>query len=48
MRLLRATTVVELLSGIIEATEGAAEMLAMPGFDDDGLTALLDDGSGDD
>lgn len=48
VRLLQATTVVELLSGLIEATEGAAEMLAMPGFDDDGLTALLDDGSGDD
>ena len=48
VRLLRATTVVELLSGIIEATEGAAEMLAMPGFDDDGLTALLDGDPGDD
>ncbi len=48
VRLLRATTVVELLSGIIEATEGAAEMLAMPGFDDDGLTALLDGETGDD
>jgi Lon protease-like protein len=47
VRLLRATTVVELLSGIIEATEGAAEMLAMPGFDDDGLTALLDGEPGD-
>lgn len=48
VRLLQAGSVVELLSGIIEATEGAAEMLAMPGFDDDGLTALLDgDGSDD-
>lgn len=48
VRLLRAASVVELLSGIIEATEGAAEMLAMPGFDDDGLTALLDGDGGDD
>ncbi len=42
VRLLRAGTVVELLSALIEATEGAAEMLAMPGLDDDDFTALLD------
>lgn len=48
VRLLRATSVVELLSGVIEATEGAAEMLAMPGLDDDGLSALLDGDPGDD
>lgn len=48
VRLLRATSVRELLSGIIEATEGAAEMLDMPGLDDDGLTALLDGDPGDD
>ena len=48
VRLLRATTVVELLSGLIEATEGAAEMLAMPGFDDDGFAALLDGDDRDD
>ncbi|GAA1730185.1 LON peptidase substrate-binding domain-containing protein [Microcella frigidaquae] len=48
VRLLRSASVVELLSGLIEATEGAAEMLAMPGFDDDGLSALLDDDRGDD
>lgn len=42
VRLLRASTVVELLSGLIEATEGAAEMLVMPGLDDDDFTALLD------
>ncbi len=48
VRLLRATSVVELLSGVIEATEGAAEMLAMPGFDDDGLSALLDGDDRDD
>ena len=43
VRLLRSETVVELLSALIEATEGAAEMLAMPGLDDDDFSALLDD-----
>ena len=42
VRLLRAGTVVELLSALIEATEGAAEMLSMPGLDDDDFSALLD------
>lgn len=42
VRLLRSTTVVELLSALIEATEGAAELLTMPGFDDDDFSALLD------
>jgi len=43
VRLLRATSVVELLSGIIESTEGAAEMLAMSAAGDDDFSSLLDD-----
>ncbi|WP_439565837.1 LON peptidase substrate-binding domain-containing protein [Microcella sp.] len=43
VRLLQSTTVVELLSRLVEATEGAAEMLSMPGLDDDDFSALLDD-----
>ena len=42
VRLLRSGTVVELLSALIEATEGAAEMLSIPGLDDDDFSALLD------
>jgi len=42
VRLLRAASVVELLSALIEATEGAAELLTMTGPDDDDFTALLD------
>ena len=42
VRLLRSSTVVELLSALIECTEGAAEMLSMPGLDDDDFSALLD------
>ncbi len=41
VRLLRAGSVVELLSALIEATEGAAEMLTMTGPDDDDFSALL-------
>lgn len=43
VRLLRSTTVAELLSAIIEATEGAAEMLTITAAGDDDFSSLLDD-----
>jgi Lon protease-like protein len=43
VRLLRSSSVVELLSAVIESTEGAAEMLMMNSAGDDDFSALLDD-----
>ncbi len=43
VRLLRSTSVVELLSAIIESTEGAAEMLTMNAAGDDDFRSFLDD-----
>lgn len=42
VRLLRSSTIVELLSALIEATEGAAEMLTLSSGDDDDFSSLLD------